>query len=41
MEELDGDNPIDSKAIEEAVKRIDEKLESHPADKTLQKQKSR
>lgn len=39
LEELGGDNPIDSKVIEEAVNRIDEKLESHPDNKTLQKAK--
>lgn len=39
LEELGGDKPIDSKAIEEAVKRIDEKLADNPADKKLQKAK--
>ena len=39
LEELGIDQPIDSQAIEEAVKRIDEKLAAHPTDKKLQKAK--
>ena len=39
LEELGGDKPIDSKAIEEAVKRIDAKLTDNPADEKLQKAK--
>lgn len=39
IEELGGGRPIDAKAIEEAVKRIDEKLASNPTDKKLQKAK--
>ncbi len=39
LEELGEDQPIDSKAIEETVKRIDEKLAKTPADKQLKKTK--
>ena len=39
LEELGEDKPIDSKAIEEAVKRIDEKLAANLTDKKLQKAK--
>lgn len=39
LEELGEDKPIDSKAIAEAVKRIDEKLAANPTDKKLQKAK--
>ena len=39
LEELGTDKPIDSQAIEEAVKRIDEKLATNPTDKKLQKAK--
>lgn len=39
LEELGEEKPIDSKAIEEAVKRIDEKLAEKPADKLLKKAK--
>ena len=39
LEELGTDKPIDSQAIEEAVKRIDEKLAANPTDKKLQKAK--
>ncbi len=38
LEEL-GEKPIDAKAIEEAVQRIDERLAANPADKTLKKAK--
>ncbi len=41
LEELGEDQPIDSKAIEETVKRIDEKLAKTPADKQLKKTKKR
>ena len=37
LEELGGDKVIDSAGIEEAVRRIDEKLSNNPADKKLQK----
>ncbi|WP_349255065.1 hypothetical protein [Sporomusa sphaeroides] len=39
LEELGGDKPIDSKAIVEAVKRIDEKLAANPTDRKLKKAK--
>ena len=39
LEELGEEKPIDAKAIEEAVQRIDKKLATNPTDKTLKKAK--
>lgn len=39
LEELGEDKPINSQAIKEAVKRIDEKLSANPTDKKLKKAK--
>ena len=39
LEELGNGKPIDAKAIEEAVQRIDEKLSQNPKDKKLKKAK--